>query len=119
MSHFVFVYGTLKKGFGNHRLLEKSRFIRKAEIPGTMYNLGAFPGIRPSDSSSLVAGEIYEVDDPTLDRLDTLEGHPNFYVRRTVDIPGLTHWGKQAWVYYINPEYITGRSPMAEGVWNG
>ena len=36
----VFVYGTLKKGFGNHRKVESATKIQKATISGKLYNAG-------------------------------------------------------------------------------
>lgn len=36
----VFVYGTLKKGFGNHKKVESATKIQKATISGKLYNTG-------------------------------------------------------------------------------
>lgn len=77
----VFVYGTLKRGHGNHHLLKGSRFIGIDFIYGTLINLGPFPAV--IEGKRAVEGEIYEIDEATLHRLDLLEGHPNFYERKT------------------------------------
>lgn len=76
----VFVYGTLKRGFHNHRLLAGTKYIGTDFIRGTLINFG-LPGVIAGERA--VEGEIYEVDDATLARLDLLEGHPNFYERKT------------------------------------
>ena len=77
----IFVYGSLKKGYFNHPLLDRigARFVGKALSPPNydIFDLGAFPGMIYGDYS--VAGEVYRVDDIT--PVDRLEGHPNFYKR--------------------------------------
>lgn len=76
----IFVYGSLKKGFGNHRLLETARFLGETQVKGKMYSLGGYPGAK-MDEEGTIFGELYEVDDSTKSRLDRLEGHPTFYKR--------------------------------------
>lgn len=91
MSNLVAVYGSLRKGFGNHRLLEGCKQLGNHWVPGfEMFSLGAFPGIRKGHSH--IFTEVYEVDDDTLKRLDLLEGYRgveemNFYNRIEVDTP--------------------------------
>lgn len=90
----VAVYGSLKEGFGNHRLLTTSEKVGEDWVDGwTMYSLGGFPAIVEGDGSIKV--EIYEVDDETFSRLDRLEGYPSFYDRKKVE----TSEGA-AWIYY-------------------
>lgn len=108
----VFVYGSLRQGYGNHRLLEGSTFLgqRTTQPLFTMVNLGAFPAVLP-DGDTPIVGELYEVDADTFDRLDWLEGYPNFYDRMLVDIEGDT-----AWMYYIAGE--SRGSIVPSGDWN-
>jgi len=87
----VFVYGTLKRGFGNHHLVEDAEEILEATTPGVLYDLPyGFPAMvlpedaprNQSDESPLVHGElcIYPEDElpEILRRLDFLEGYyPN------------------------------------------
>ena len=69
----VAVYGSLRQGFGNHRILGDSKLLGNEWIPGfEMFQLGSYPGIRKGESSILT--EVYEVSGETLERLDTLEG---------------------------------------------
>ena len=80
-THRVFVYGTLKKGHYNNVLLDEAEFVGSAMTVGkdyTMYNLGAFPGVKEGGCDS-ITGEVYIVDDEQLARLHQLEGHPTFY----------------------------------------
>lgn len=110
----VFVYGTLKKGFGNHHLLHNCPYKGKGHIQGTkMLNLGAFPGMIP-DESKKVQGELYEINEFTLKRLDRLEGHPHFYTRHLaqVHVPPsgasaeTPHQAEtvDAWAYYLSAD---------------
>ena len=73
----VFVYGTLKRGGGNHAFLVRQRFLGEARTaPGfTLYSLGDFPGLvrAPGDTAG-VTGELWMVDDTCLAELDRLEG---------------------------------------------
>jgi len=108
----VFVYGTLKKGRGNHHLLSQSKFLGTAEtLPQyTMVSLGAFPGVIENGITQ-IQGEIYEVNAEQLVRLDRLEGHPNFYRRDEIE----TSEGK-AWIYLLPPEYLQ-HTRIASGEW--
>lgn len=84
----VFVYGSLKKNFGNHVLLQHSNFIGEGitnEPQFTMVNLGSFPGVL-IDGNGYISGEVYEINQPTLVRLDILEGEGNFYSRRKINV---------------------------------
>lgn len=82
----VFVYGTLLRGEGNHRLLMGAQFVAQARTQSefTFHDLGGCPGmIRGTDCEhQTVLGELYDVDEEILAALDRLEGHPRFY-RRT------------------------------------
>lgn len=65
--HAVYVYGTLRPG------LNTDTFI----VPGVMYDLGHYPGIKLSEDSvaNTVLCERIEVDDEGLKRLDGYEGY--------------------------------------------
>lgn len=98
----VFVYGTLKRGWGNSRLIPEDLTPTPDSIRGyTMYHMGGFPGIvNTPETSRMVVGEVFEVDDATLRRLDSLEGYRgegehNFYERERV----VTDNGEECLVY--------------------
>jgi gamma-glutamylcyclotransferase (GGCT)/AIG2-like uncharacterized protein YtfP len=114
MSHLVFVYGSLKRGFYNHYVLEKSSakyrgpFKTKAEY--TMLNLGSFPGVVQSGSTR-ITGEVYEVD--TLEYLDHLEGYPNFYDRILID----TRWGPTYMYVLLESVFYKDHDVVESGKW--
>lgn len=117
----VFVYGTLRRGFGAHDLfMEGTEFVGEDRISGTMYALGGFPGVRVGDATTFdtegpkVVGEVYQInDDETPKRLDRYEGYPNLYGRKQVE----TESGELAWVYEINREQLPERI-IPSGDWS-
>ena len=87
MTHRVFVYGTLKRGFWNHYLLEGCElFGSAATVPTYKMIENGFPVVMPDPEGKPVAGEIYTVDDETLERLDQLEREGSSYDRRLIDV---------------------------------
>ena len=122
MTNLVFVYGTLKKGFVNHRLLEKANFLGEAYLPRTkMIHLGAYPAVIAGGTKE-VMGEMYQIDDTTLARLDRLEGHPSFYERRQVKVFSVLPTVDTfiAWCYFL-PQLTQVKRPtiIESGIWNG
>lgn len=84
---YVFVYGTLKRGFCNHRLLEKAAFVKEVKTRPhyLLFDLGPYPAmVVATDRGDSIRGELYHVDTETLARLDQLEGHPYYYRRETM-----------------------------------
>lgn len=78
MKHLVFVYGTLLTNERNHYLIENAKLIDKGYIENFyMFNLGRYPGIQKG--AGKVLGEVYEVDDETLAKLDVLEDEGTMY----------------------------------------
>ena len=86
--HRIFVYGTLMKGEGNHHLIASQKYEGDGLICGyNLYNLGYYPGIRPSrHPEHIVHGEVYLVDDMTLDQVNRLEGEGSLYILQYVDV---------------------------------
>jgi gamma-glutamylcyclotransferase (GGCT)/AIG2-like uncharacterized protein YtfP len=76
----LFVYGTLKKGHYNHRILERSKFIRKDHIPGyTLYDTGHYPvAIKSEIASHFIEGEIYEIDHETWSIVNEMERYAGY-----------------------------------------
>ena len=114
----VFVYGTLKRGFPNHRVMQhaKAEFIGEATLAGfTMLDLGPFPALIQREGKTpygeLIRGEVYEVAD--IGPLDRLEGYPSFYNRKNV----VTEQGDLCWVYFQDVKQLTGRSVVTDGTW--
>lgn len=110
-SNVVAVYGTLKRGYGNHRAyLEDSKFMGKGKtkdkypllIDGLPYL------VNRRGKGHNVEVELYKVDDDTLRRLDALEGHPNWYERKQIPIRLSGGVEVTAWIYF-NDMPIEGR----------
>lgn len=72
----IAVYGTLRKGFGNHRVLGNSKLIDSGWTK-EKYKLTAsgIPFVNPNEQVSKVRVEVYEVEDSQLPRVDSLEGY--------------------------------------------
>ena len=83
----VFVYGTLKKGFGNHYLLSNSKLLGDSYTKQAydLYNLGYYPAMT-DNGNYIIKGELYEVDKDTLYRLDMLEGEGYLYLRKKIEV---------------------------------
>jgi gamma-glutamylcyclotransferase (GGCT)/AIG2-like uncharacterized protein YtfP len=83
----IFVYGTLKRACSNHHFLAGQKFVGEARTaPGfLLFDLGGHPGmIARADDKEGVTGEIWEVDEPCLRRLDALEGLDEGMYRREI-----------------------------------
>lgn len=105
-------YGTLLRPFGMQERLgvaEALSFVSPCVIPGTLYDLGRYPGAVPSSDGDTgrIQGELYRLHDSrTLRRLDAYEGydpddeHSSLFVRRRVTL--LRPDDRDAWVYWYN-----------------
>ncbi len=118
MTHLVFVYGTLKRGFPNY-----AAYMQAAEFLGTGTTVEKYPLVlsgnryvpclldRPGEGC-VVAGELFRVDDGGLRRLDDLEavGQPGGYVRRSIAVR-MTGGGQpaemEAFAYLMPSENVT------------
>jgi gamma-glutamylcyclotransferase (GGCT)/AIG2-like uncharacterized protein YtfP len=112
---YVFVYGTLKRGNYNNRLLEGSVFVEEAKVKG--YGLtpgGGFPYAIPCQNMT-ARGEVYAVEDHTMARLDGLEGFPYHYTRDWVDVTLRCGMVVQAWLYVsASPDHQRHRGTLVE-----
>lgn len=95
-TEYYFVYGTLKRGHGNNRILAESKTAKYIEDASTnssytMVSLGGFPGVTYGGNTS-IKGEIWSVsDEETKTRLDRLEGYrvgdsSSLYFKRKIKI---------------------------------
>lgn len=95
-----FAYGTLKRNRSNHDLLTGSRFIGKGVTeqkygfylgPDEQSLKGSsipylFKEPRKGDQAVRVYGEVWEVNEFTLNQLDQFEGHPYWYQRAETSV---------------------------------
>jgi gamma-glutamylaminecyclotransferase len=107
------VYGTLKRGFPNHRILADSEFLGRdwTDPEFIMVDLGAFPGVIPAGCDA-ISVEVYRVDRETELKLDRLEGYPGFYQKIVVD----TKFGS-AWMYILDGEMFSHLPRIHGGYW--
>jgi gamma-glutamylcyclotransferase (GGCT)/AIG2-like uncharacterized protein YtfP len=112
---YLFVYGTLMRGYGNHVLLKDSEFIDTASTEKE-YKLVAngIPFLLEVDSSYPVLGEIYKINDETLPSIDALEGHPYMYERKIISVISSAGEVYKAWTYF----YL-GRNRLGQEIKSG
>ncbi|MBF8378471.1 gamma-glutamylcyclotransferase [Alicyclobacillus mali] len=113
--HTVFVYGTLRKGQPNRRVMEPHlvRELGDGKIRGAMYDWSFCPAVT-LEEDGVVVGEWVEVTYEGLTRLDRLESYPTLYDRAMVrelvsDVRG--------WVYYVAKEKVRGDAHVESGDW--
>ena len=108
-KHQVLTYGTLRP-FTNENIVR---------VPGQLYDLGAFPGIKLDNSSNtVVTCELIEVTDEELERLDRYEGYRpsdpdnSLYIRRKLD------WGP--FIYEYNDPFgnLSEKGIVPSGDWS-
>ena len=85
----IFVYGSLKRGYALHHLLEGQAFRGLARTCPLyrIFDLGSYPGLVDWPEGLAVHGEVYEVDAECLKRLDEAEGvDEGLYARRVIKL---------------------------------
>jgi gamma-glutamylcyclotransferase (GGCT)/AIG2-like uncharacterized protein YtfP len=116
-KHLVFVYGSLRRG-GAGAMSERfpaSKFIARGKASGTLYDLGAFPGLLNDKSKSFVIGDVFEVDDETLSKLDDFEATSN-YLRKQVEVT-FDGDNRLCWVYVPDPDFYSLQKIISSGDW--
>ena len=123
---YVFVYGTLRRGEQRdiNVLMPAPVFIAYAQVAGTLYNLGDYPGLRLG-GRGLVQGEVYQIG-PALERqLDEIEEvwpqQTGEYVRRELRVMVSEVSGSKlehtCLVYEIAGQRTAGMPVIASGDW--
>lgn len=121
MMPHVFVYGTLRRGGRNDiaRYRPAPVWVGEAGIAGTLYDLGAYPGI-VLGGAGRVKGEVYVIEPAVEAALDVLEevaddGSGEYIKRRVqVDVAGQR---LDCLVYEIHPARIAGCRVIESGDW--
>lgn len=74
IERHVFVYGTLRRGECNDitRLRPAPRWLGRARVCGTLYDLGAYPGMLLG-GDGWVHGEVYAIEPELEQQLDCIE----------------------------------------------
>ena len=119
----VFVYGTLKRGHGNHTVMQWAG--GKLVGPATrncaqLYRVAGFPGlVETNNPDDVVIGELYMVDD--LSPLDGLEGYrpenenDSMYLRRSRNVMTVDGWEVMSHLYVWNESVDPETQPLIEG----
>lgn len=105
----LFVYGTLKRGERNHRLLADQTFLGPATTAPRyrVIDLGPYPGLIRDESNGLaIRGELFAVGPCALDELDDFEGVPELFVRERIEVDG----SGAVWAYFMNTPVPAGAS---------
>ncbi|MFC1854125.1 gamma-glutamylcyclotransferase [candidate division CSSED10-310 bacterium] len=110
----LFVYGTLLSGEPNHTLLNDARFMGKAMTQPCyeLLDFGFFPTLVPEGHVS-VCGEVYAVDEKTLQAIDQLEGHPHWYRRTVITLAD----GREVFTYIQPKEHAKKHPRIQSGDW--
>ena len=111
-EHLVFVYGSLKKNFINHKVLDGAKFIGAGITLSTsfeMFSLGSFPAVVHGRGRYAICGELYKVNAECLRRIDYLESNGTLYTRQEKAIVNINRDGRieDAWMYIWNFPDIT------------
>lgn len=118
MAIKVFVYGSLKQNFRNHRVMaeaSRGKFIGTGSLSSAagfeMLDLEFYPALRTVSEDRTpveIHGELFEVT--TLKHLDFLEGYPVYYTRTRVQVTLVDGTHCLAWVYYLasGPNSVSG-----------
>jgi gamma-glutamylaminecyclotransferase len=112
--HRVFVYGSLRRGLANHRLLAGAAFegVCRTASGFRLYDLGPFPAMVAAEHGR-VLGELYTADDATLARLDRLENHPRWYCRTAIGLAD----GRRVETYLLPLGQVCDRPVIPSGDW--
>ena len=126
-SHFLFVYGSLRKGFQSSAYEYISRyfnFFGEAKVKGKLFDLGEYPGAVPTQEDSFIKGELYVIKNENefswaIAQLDDYEGVPvesherPLYRREIADI-FINDAIVPAWIYWYNGD-VNGKPLISSG----
>lgn len=118
---YLFVYGSLKKGFENDHILEKAKYISKATTVRkfAMYeaNGGEYPYLLKEKPLFNIEGELYKIArKDLLNKIDVFEGSPDYYTRESIEIKSRSfNTNKKAFTYfYINKKDCKKKQPITK-----
>lgn len=117
----VFVYGTLRRGDDNdiNRRHPAPVYVGAARIAGTMYHLGAYPGVTLG-GNGVVEGEVYAITEALEQNLDELEAvypqQTEEYFKRHLAV-SVNGQDFTCVVYEINPTFVRQAPVIPSGDW--
>ena len=118
-KHRVFVYGSLRRGNAGAMSVRfpDAAHVGDGKVRGRLYDLGAYPALLLDESGAQVTGEVYEVTDETLNKLDQFELTSD-YERRDVEVEIGDEHG-HCWIYVPAHEasFFDGFPTIESGDW--
>jgi gamma-glutamylcyclotransferase (GGCT)/AIG2-like uncharacterized protein YtfP len=112
MREYLFVYGTLRKGFDlklKDRLSDQLQYVGQAKVGATMYDLGRYPGAVRNNKGDEVIGEVFLLNDPervlrVFDKYEGIGGKApvSEFVRKRNRVKLRSGKEVMAWVYWYN-----------------
>lgn len=104
-------------------LRQHTTHVGPAAVPGQLFDTGRYPAaVASSESSDVIHGELYQLDDPeeVWAWLDEYEGYfsgneaDSLFVRRLALVEAQGRQPLQAWMYWYNRS-LEGFEPIASG----
>jgi gamma-glutamylcyclotransferase (GGCT)/AIG2-like uncharacterized protein YtfP len=111
-THRLFVYGSLKRGHRHHAELGGARFISVVRTSPAyrLLDFGTYPGL--ARGTRAIGGELFEVDDAVLERLDEFEGSD--YFRTRIELSD----GSTVEAYLVVDAITSGAREIEGGTWS-
>lgn len=114
----VAVYGSLRLGLGNHRVIENGIREDDGVISGVfrMVSLGGFPALLKTTEPTDIVVEVYAMPNDggaQAQSLDWLEGYPHHYNREVVELID----GRKCWVYFQESGHNDSQPSVDSGDW--
>ncbi|MCF6310178.1 MAG: gamma-glutamylcyclotransferase [Sulfurimonas sp.] len=120
-NELLFVYGSLKKGFDNHKLLDK--YAKRLGKANTVKKFGMFEdtfGNYPyliDAPYNKVKGELYQITrKEVMEKIDEFEGAPDYYQRERIEVK--SHHGVNRAFVYIQTNITAPSDQEALKEWN-
>ena len=118
---YLFVYGSLKRGFKNEHVLDKAKYISKATTVRkfAMYASkgGEYPYLLKDKPLNNIEGELYKIArKDLLKKIDIFEGSPDYYTRESIEVKSRSfNTNKRAFTYfYVNKKDYKKKQPITE-----
>ena len=81
MTHYLFVYGTLRRRSRHpmaRKLADAARHVGAARVAGRLYDLGRFPGLKkPRAGDDWVEGDVYDLGAGSAQTLHEMDAYEN------------------------------------------
>lgn len=109
--NYVFAYGSLKTNKHNHCMIKGQPLLGKYYTTND-YTLmiSGLPYLIERKGEGCI-GEVYEVSDECLARLDMLEQHPDWYVRKLIPVYSVEDGTMIEAYAYIHPDIFNRKYP--------